>query len=107
MPQLTYFAPEACTKTSGILTVTNDTTNSVTVTLNNGVTCSSNPYGNCVVYDIDFGSYTVEVATDCYPQVSYINVNGQTLQSNGTSYFNVTTNNNLPNIDINIICVNT
>lgn len=107
MPQLTYIAPESCAKTSGILSVNNDTTNSVTVSLNNGQSCTANSFGNCIESNIPFGSYILEVVTDCNPQVSFINVNGQTAQLNGTSYFNITTDINFPNIDVNIICINT
>lgn len=106
MPQLIYTAPEACTKTSGTMTVNNNSSGFCTVSLSNGAVCSADSFAMCSVPDLPFGTYTVEVFNDCSPQVTLVNVNGQTNTNNGTSYFNVVLNNSIPNLDITLICIN-
>lgn len=101
----TYIAPNNCTSSLGNLQMFNGGGNSAIVTIGSlNVSCTANAGSSCIITDIPYGTYIVEVFSQCTPLISNVSCNGQVQNGNGTLYFNITTDSVTPNIIINIAC---
>jgi len=102
---ITYTAPTNCSTVLGFLEMFNGGFNSAQISIPFlGLSCNANAGSSCTIPDVPFGTYTIEVTTNCTPQISNIAVDSQIQNGNGTLVFIVTTNSSSPNIGVSINC---
>ena len=100
----TRVLPFVYTPSIGVVNLFSADVNSFITIVELSVNCAAIANSTCVIPNIPYGTYTVEISTNCSPQTSSVTCNGVTQTGNGLFSFIVVTNAGTPNIIANTLC---